>query len=757
MAQVAITHLDMTLSLLRPGLCPDWVFVHTRIIAMVSGTVDYVAGSKAAEVACTGEDGAIRGFAPSASCRRKARESAGGVDLLLIASTTRGRLLCSEGDRVRLRRGASALTMVLPLLSLLLATLLGLGGCAAIRLGSHFVITAATALVAVLGAIATLVFLLTEGAPSVLALPLGLPGAGLVLALDPLAAFFLLQLFLVATAAAVFAIDSVADPLFPVLIAAMGLTLLAGDAWTLVFGFELAAVIGWVVLLVRDESAPGNAALSAAGMAIVGGAALLPALALLAPDVPDVGFAALRTTTPEGWRAAAVLLLALIGVGPQAGLVPLQRGLMLAHPSAPSHVAALLSGAMTTGAVYVLIRVLFDLSGTNNAAWWGVPLLLIGAASAMVGAFRSNSEGDLPAILAAGTIGHIGFVVIGLGLALLARAADLPALAALALGAAMLHAFNQGTFKALLMLGAGAVYRGAGSRHLDRLGGLIHRMPVTTIAMLAGGLGVAALPPGPGFASEWLLFQSALGALRIGGLGWQTLLGATTALMALAAALSATSVVRLIGVAFIGRARTPRAAAAEEVRPSGRLAMGGLVGLLGVMAILPGPIFGLTEPAVRALTRAGLADRATLLAVTPNAGQPGYAALAIIVLLFLFVLFAVAVVGRLSVAGYRVDSAWNGGFAAAPAWLPFGDPATQTNGVGFAEPLTSGVSTSLLAARENMAAVPVLGRIRSLPRLLRDGFGITKERQRSPSLRRELALVFAALVLLLAITTWLRS
>jgi hydrogenase-4 component B len=615
----------------------------------------------------------------------------------------------------------------------------------------------ATALISAAGAIAALGFLLAEGVPQVLALPLGLPGAGLVLALDSLAAFFLLQLFLVAIAAAVFALDeriALGRAMFPVLVAVMGVSVLAADGWTLMFGFELTAVAGWVLMLAGQESAPPAAVRSAIGMAIVSGAALVPALALLAPAGFDLGFASLRAgVSPEGWRAAAVLVLAILGVASQAGLAPLHRALVRTQTMVPSAVAALMSGTMPTVALYVLIRVLFDLAGASNGLWWGVPLVVLGATSAVLGSFRCNIEAELPSIVALSSVSHVGLVAVALGLALVARAADLPALAALALGAAMLLTVTHGTFRALLMLAAGAVQRGAGSRHLDRLGGLIHRMPWTAVALLAGGLGVAALPPGPGFASEWLLFQSALGALRIGGLGLQTLLAVTVALMALAAALTMAAVVRLIGIGLLGRARTPRAAAADEIGRAGRLAMGGLFGLLVLMALLPGPILGLTEPTARMLTHAGLADRASLLVVAPAAGQVGYAAPAIMLLLLGVLVGAVGVLRLRSVAGYRQDSAWGGGFAPAPAWLPFGDPATQFGSGSFSEWLIDGLRGSLRA----QTLRGILRRVGLLGHSMRETLLSRVEQWQSLSLSQTLAMMLAALALLLAMTTWLRS
>ena len=644
-------------------------------------------------------------------------------------------------------------------------------------------IAAAAAALCGVGALAAFVFLLAGAPAEGFAVPLGLPGTSAQLGLDALSGFFLLLLFATGAACSVYALDAHeaedrrALPCFPVFIGAMALTLLAADSFSLVFGFELMSLASWAMVLARhEEPASRDAALLYLGIATFGAACLIPALALLAPLGPhglDLRFAAMRAAPPEGWRATAVLVLVLLGAGSKAGLVPLHVWLPLAHPAAPSHVSALMSGAMTKVALYVIVRLLFDICGPVQPLWWGVPLLVAGAASAVLGGLRANMEADLKSVLAASTIEHVGFIAIGLGLALTARAADLPALASLALGAALLHALNHGVFKTLLFLCAGAAQHGAGSRLLARLGGLIHQMPVTTTCALAGCAGLAALPPGPGFASEWLLFQSVLAAPRIGGIAMQTLFAVVAALMAMAAALAAAAAVRLIGVAFLGRPRTPRAAAAEDATPAARWAMIGLAAIAGLLGLLPGPVLALADPALRALTGSDMADRAGWLAVAPTAEATGYAPIVIAFLLTAAGAALVAVMRRWTVAGSRRGPFWANGFAAAPAWLPFGDPATQYGGASFAQPLRRSLGTALLAARE-VVDTPPPGDTRAARldagladpadtllfapiRRLRERLSVEADRMQFLTIRRVLTVMFVALVLFLAVVALLEA
>ncbi|MSO90139.1 MAG: hydrogenase 4 subunit B [Acetobacteraceae bacterium] len=591
----------------------------------------------------------------------------------------------------------------------LVAILLGLAGLGVVGTfskGRASFVHQGCAILCALGALLSITALLLPGAAT-LALPVGLPGKAMQLALDPLSLVFLLLLFVTATAAAVFALEQHAPeearamPFFPVFIAAMALALLAADAFTFLVGFELMSLASWATVLYRhEEDRSRSAALFYLGMASFSAACLIPAFALLGGGEPD--FAAMRALPPEGWHAFLVLALVVLGAGSKAGLAPLHLWLPLAHPAAPSHISALMSGAMTKVALYVIIRVLFDLCGPAQPIWFGYPLLVMGSASAILGALRANMESDLKSVLAASTIENVGLVAIGLGLALLARGADLAPLAALALAGALLHILTHGVFKTLLFLGAGAAQHGGGSRILQRLGGLVHRMPVTTACMIAGCICLAALPPGPGFASEWLLFQAVLAAPRIGGLALQTCLTVVAALMAMAAALAATAAIRLLGVAFLGRPRTPRVAGAQEAGPAARAAMLGLVALSAVIGLFPTSALALIEPAIRQMLRTHLSGQIGVLSLHPSADAPGYTALITALLLAASGIGIFLLLRRWAVAGHRRGPAWACGFAAPPAWLPFGDPATQYGGASFAQPLRRALGTALLAAREEV-------------------------------------------------------
>lgn len=638
------------------------------------------------------------------------------------------------------------------------------GGCLIVALGF-----AGIALAALLG----------DAPPAPLTLPFGPPWAAIRLGLDGLSAWFLLLLGLTGACASFFALAHPAGPArclppFPLFLAGMALTLAATDAFVLLLGFELMSLASWALVAAEHDKPENRAAARLYLMfALLAGACLVPAFGLLAGHAGAIDFATMRAAPPEGWTAAAVLALGLLGAGAKAGLLPFHAWLPLAHPAAPSHVSALMSGAMTKVALYVLARLLLDLCGPAQPAWWGIPLLVLGAGSALLGALRANLEDDTKTLLACSTIENIGFIVLGLGLALAFRGADLGPLAALAAGAALLHALNHGIFKTLLFLVAGSVLHSAGSRKLDRLGGLIHAMPVTAGCALVGAAAAASLPPLSGFASEWLLLQSLLAGWRVSDIGFQVLAAAAAALAAMAAALAAAAMLRLFGLVFLGRPRSPRGAGAHEVSATERAALLLPAGLTLLLGLFPGMLLGLAAPALRILTGRPAEAPARGAWLTAGEGAAGYAPLAIALLLALACLGVALLVRRRSPNATQRGPVWNCGFIDPGPHLPFGDPLTQPGAGGIAQPLRRMLAGGLLRAHERVD-MPRPGETRaghyaagfedpSGPLLLapvaalRDGIAARAERLRDLTIRQCLSLGFTTLVGLLALLAWLET
>lgn len=592
-------------------------------------------------------------------------------------------------------------------------------GCLGVSAG--FAVLAASALLA--------------GPPEgVMALPLGPPWGAASLALDGLSAWFLLLLGATGGCASLFALGTppgAARSLapFPLFLAGMALALAAADAFVLLLGLGLVALAGGALAEARAARLYLILAALAAGC-------LMLAFGLLAGPAGAYDFAAMRAVLPEGGRAAAVLALGLLGAGAQAGLLPCAR------PAAPGHVAVLLAGAMPGLALYAMARLLVDLCGPAQPSWWGVPLLAAGAASALLGALRAIREEDAEALLAWTGMANWGLVVLGLGLVLAFRGADLGALAGLAAGAALLHALNLGLCMALLSLAAGAVAHAAGSRKLDRLGGLIHAMPVTAACALTGALAASCLPPLSGFAGAWLLLQSVLAGWRVGSIGFQMEAAAATVLAGMALALVAAAMLRLFGLAFLGRPRSPRGAGAHEVSRPERWAMILPAALALLLGLFPGAMLTLAEPALGVLTgraAAPVRDLALLAGDRPAA----YAPLILALVLALAGGLPAWLARRRSPLAAARGPVWDGGFIAPPDYLPFGDPLTQPSASGMVPPLRRPPGEARPARLPPGAAAR-----------LRAWLAARVERLPGATPRQGLSLLFGTLVVLLVLLAW---
>ena len=445
---------------------------------------------------------------------------------------------------------------------------------------------------------------LARGGSIALSIPCSVPLLSLEFALDPLGAFFLALLGLVAVPASIYgggylgAHDRrpsevrLIGAMLNLFLLAMSLVVMAAGVFTFLLFWEGMSLASYFLVVLQGNN-PGNVSAGRwyAGMAHAGFGLIAAALFLAAADAPAATFEALRASAaglPPGTRDA-IFLLALAGFGSKAGLVPLHVWLPRAHPAAPSHVSALMSGAMLKLGIYGLLRVTLDILG-GGPTWWGGLILALGALSALKGVLYALVENDLKRLLAYSSVENVGIVLMGVGLGLVFRGYGQPSLAALALVAALYHALNHATFKGLLFLGAGSVVSATGTRDMEEMGGLIKRMPQTAALFLLGSAAISALPPLNGFASEWMIFQSLMSGALVPQPYVAALMALAAGALALTGGLAAACFVKAFGIPFLA---LPRSRAAEVARESGaamRLGMailGALCVLLGVLPFLP--------------------------------------------------------------------------------------------------------------------------------------------------------------------------
>jgi hydrogenase-4 component B len=451
-------------------------------------------------------------------------------------------------------------------------------------------IRAVTGLVASAAAVAALVIaarVLAGGAALDAAFPeLVAPAGGLAFHVDRLGAIFLALVAVVALFAAIYGVSYTGSYggrrslgffglMFNGFIVAMLAVPCAGNVFTFLLSWELMAITSYFLVMTESEDAEvRRAGLWYAVMTHAGFVLLLPMFFLMAPSADATTFADLRggaAALPPATRSL-VFVLALVAFGSKAGVVPLHVWLPRAHPVAPSHVSALMSGVMIKLGIYGLLRVTFDLLG-GGPAWWGGVLLAAGSISALFGVLYALMEHDLKRLLAYHSVENIGIILIGLGAGAILQSYGLRTLAALGFAGALFHTVNHACFKSLLFFGAGGVVHETRTRNMEEMGGLIKRMPQTAIYFLVGAAAIAALPPLNGFASEWLVFQSLLAGTHVArpevAVGFPIAVG----VLALTSGLAAACFVKAFGITFLAMPRSDRAAGAHEVHWSMRLVM----------------------------------------------------------------------------------------------------------------------------------------------------------------------------------------
>lgn len=446
-----------------------------------------------------------------------------------------------------------------------------------------------------------------------------LPLTGISIVLTRLGAVFVLAIVVVALASTLYWIGYASHGLstrsassaLPLFVTSMILVPFAGSVATFLVLWELMALTS-LVLVLTDQSrreAARSAAQWYAVMTHAGAAAILLALVLLSAHAGGQTFAQieLHARHLSGALRGTIFVLALLGFASKAGAVPLHVWLPKAHAEAPGPASALMSGAMVNLGIYGIILVGNVLLG-GGPVWWWLLVSALGVLSALYGALYAATTSDLKRLLAYSTADNMGLVLIALGASGMFAASGSRITAAIAMVAALLLMFNHSLFKGALFLAAGAVQMVTGTRDLDRLGGLLKRMPVTGVVFLIGALSVAALPPLNGFVGEWLLLQSLLHALPSTNTAVVITVAVAVAALALTGGLTVAAFVKAMGIGFLGRPRSEEASNALEVPATMQLGAGLLALSCLALGLVPMLILPSLELGARSAQRAGVSS-----------------------------------------------------------------------------------------------------------------------------------------------------
>lgn len=395
-----------------------------------------------------------------------------------------------------------------------------------------------------------------------------MPLFDLAIRIDALSAFFIGVISLVATVASLYGLAyqnqfvghyrlGILGFFYSIFVGSMLLVTMANNGLFFLFAWEVMSVASYFLVVYeyrhKENTSAGFLYLV---MAHIGAAFIMLAFVLAYSATASFDFDVWRSTLGSAGIILKSLILgaALIGFGAKAGVVPLHIWLPEAHPAAPSHVSALMSGVMIKTAIFMLVRFFFDfLAGAP--LYWGLAIVILGAISSLLGVLYALSEHDIKRLLAYHSVENIGIILLGLGSAVSFAAIGEVKLSAIALAAALFHTLNHALFKALLFLGAGSLVSATGTRNMEDYGGLIKLLPFTSFFFLIGSLAICAFPPFNGFASEWLTFQMLFSGTQMSAMYAQIVFVIAIASLAVTGGLAAACFVKAFGVSFLARSR----------------------------------------------------------------------------------------------------------------------------------------------------------------------------------------------------------
>lgn len=447
--------------------------------------------------------------------------------------------------------------------------------------------------------------LLFSGEAFRITLPLAapLPFLKMEFYIDGMAAFFLLIIGLVTTAVSIYSMGYSSEYygkrsikalgfLLSLFVLSMLLVTASNNVFSFLFFWEVMSLASFFLVIYEHENEDNiRSGITYIVMTHLGTALIIGSFLITYFQTGSLSFDSFRSPASPipSYVKDAIFVLALIGFGTKAGLVPLHVWLPKAHPSAPSNVSALMSAVMIKIAVYGLVRVTLDFAAPSSpdSAWWGVLMVVIGSASSLIGVLYASMEKEIKRTLAYSSVENIGIIILGLGLSVIFMSFGLKAPAALALLASMYHSLNHAVFKSLLFMGAGSLHFSTHTKNMEHMGGLIKKMPWTSFLFLIGSISISGLPPLNGFASEWLTMQALLSSYQLSNTALQIFIGLASLVFALTVGIALATFVKMFGISFLSRPRSKAAEHAKEVPKTMIAGMGIAATMCVVFGIMP--------------------------------------------------------------------------------------------------------------------------------------------------------------------------
>lgn len=519
----------------------------------------------------------------------------------------------------------------------------------------------------------------------------GLPVGSLSLGLDALSRVFLLPVFglgfVCACAGGISLRHTRASEhnlaahwlFYLLLVLGMAVVMMARDAVLFLLAWEVMSLSPFFLIDFNDSDRNvRDASWVYLVAAHLGAVLLLAFFGLLWQNAGDTAFAVLPLREGPAVPLASVLfVLSLLGFGAKAGIAPMHVWLPEAHPAAPSHISALLSGAMINAGLYGIIRSCEFVAPLSAApAWWGWLALFLGLGTALMGILKALAQSNLKRLLAYSSVENMGLMLMGVGAWLIGSHSGNSWIGTLGLAGAMFHMLNHSAFKGLLFLTAGEVLHATGTVRMDLLGGLQQRMPLVGAAFGIGAVSIACFPPFNGFAGEFVLALSLLDGSSLPGVEQQLGLLMALVVLGLVSGLAAAAYAKAYGITFLG---VPRSRCVEEAhRPRPRdlwpLAIPAFLCVAGGLA--SGHCFRWLISTVNAPLPDPAAGQQVMLRVADMLGTVSLVGMVLLALVAaLWLLRKACIAGRL-----RREETWGCGYR-------YGTARVQYTDASFSEPL----------------------------------------------------------------------
>jgi hydrogenase-4 component B len=499
---------------------------------------------------------------------------------------------------------------------------------------------------------------------------------------DGMAAFFMLIIGLVTLAVSIYSIGYSSEYsekrnvkalgfLFNLFVLSMFLVTASDNAFSFLIFWEAMSLASFFLVIYEHENENNiRSGMTYIVMTHLGTAFILGSFFAMYFQTGSLSFDSFRS--PESplpqYIRDIVFVLAFVGFGTKAGLVPMHVWLPQAHPSAPSNVSALMSAVMIKVAIYGLVRVTLDFAApsSQDSAWWGMLLVVAGSVSALIGVLYAAVEKDIKRALAYSSIENIGIIILGLGLSVIFLSFGLQALAALALLASMYHSLNHAAFKSLLFMGAGSILFRTHTGNMEQLGGLAKKMPWTALLFLVGAIAISGLPPLNGFVSEWLTMQTLLSSYQIPNVALQISIAFASIAFALTIGIALATFVKMFGISFLSRPRSEAAEHAKEVPRTMIAGMATAAALCVAFGIMPFMATGMIASSFGLDPQFGAASPFSFLEVPYSAGSVSSMSMPAVAIMMGSV--AAAILGFAAATGSgrkvarRVYGTWDCGF-----------------------------------------------------------------------------------------------